>query len=67
MGEEITPAISVYSFGIIMYEIFTRKNPYPNEHPVKLVGKIISGYRPTCGPEFPAEYKEVLILYKIHS
>lgn len=64
-GEEITPAITKYSFGIVLFEIASRKPPYPiNEHPVKLVSKILKGYRPSNpGHDCPAAYIEVILFY----
>lgn len=52
-GDQPTTAISVYSFGIMLYEISTRKIPYEDEHPVKLVSKIMTGHRPTMPADCP--------------
>jgi len=55
-----TPKISVYSFGIIMWEIYTRKAPYANQHPIRLVSKIISGYRPEIPDDCPEAYRDLM-------
>lgn len=55
-----TPKISVYSFGIIMWEIYTRKAPYANQHPIRLVSKIIAGYRPEIPDDCPEAYRDLM-------
>eukprot|EP00026_Physarum_polycephalum_P000670 Phypoly_transcript_00671.p1 GENE.Phypoly_transcript_00671~~Phypoly_transcript_00671.p1 ORF type:complete len:807 (+),score=131.97 Phypoly_transcript_00671:1680-4100(+) len=59
-GEDLTPKITVYSFAIIMWEIYTRAFPYQNEHPIKAVTKIVAGYRPPIPADCPAPYKELM-------
>lgn len=58
-GEKPTQVASVYSFGIILYEIYTHKMPHPNEHPIKLVAKVLDGFRPTFPADCPPEYKQL--------
>ncbi len=60
-GDAMTPRITVYSFAIIMWELYTRKTPYANEHPIKVVSKIVSGYRPTIPPDCPPLYQQVRV------
>lgn len=58
-GEPATIKSALYSFGIIMLEIYTRAVPYSNEHPIRVVNKILYGYRPTLPADCPQAYKLV--------
>ena len=58
-GEPITTRCAVYSFGIILWELFSKKVPYDGEHPLKVVNKILSGFRPPI-PECPAPIHSVI-------
>lgn len=58
-GETITVKSSVYSFGIMLNEIFSRKVPYEGEHPLKVVTKILSGFRPPLA-ECPSQIKMLI-------
>ena len=59
-GEGASPRIAQYSFGIIMWETFTRQVPYSNEHPIRVVSKILGGYRPTIPSDCPPAYSDLL-------
>eukprot|EP00026_Physarum_polycephalum_P007269 Phypoly_transcript_07327.p1 GENE.Phypoly_transcript_07327~~Phypoly_transcript_07327.p1 ORF type:complete len:535 (+),score=88.08 Phypoly_transcript_07327:138-1607(+) len=60
-GEDITPESALYSFGVILWEILTKKIPYENEHPIKVVTKILAGHRPAIPKEkIPAQCTEIL-------
>ncbi len=45
-GGEITPAVDVYSLGILGYEMLTRMSPFPGTLPVEIMKKIIESSAP---------------------
>eukprot|EP00026_Physarum_polycephalum_P016921 Phypoly_transcript_17970.p1 GENE.Phypoly_transcript_17970~~Phypoly_transcript_17970.p1 ORF type:complete len:237 (+),score=52.78 Phypoly_transcript_17970:77-712(+) len=60
-GEEnTTPKIAVYSFGIILWELYTRQVPYLNEHPIRVVTKILTGYRPPIPADCPQKLHQLI-------
>jgi len=60
-GEDITPECALYSFGMILWEILTRKVPYENDHPIKVVTKILAGHRPVIPKEkIPTQCTQIL-------
>lgn len=40
------PAADVYSFGIVMYEVYTSRFPYPNMKPIQLMFHVTEKHRP---------------------
>jgi Protein tyrosine and serine/threonine kinase len=61
------PKIAVYSFGMIMWEIYTRKIPYHEQHPIRVIPKILDGYRPQvpadCPPQYSHPYFSLFVYY----
>jgi len=53
MGKTYTERADVYAFGIILWEILTRLEPYEEKEPMQIVVEVVNeGLRPTL----PAEY-----------
>jgi hypothetical protein len=47
-----------------MWELYTRTFPYHDEHPIKVVTKIVAGYRPMIPTDCPEKYREASIKKK---
>lgn len=59
-GDTPTPMIAVYSFGIMLWELLTRQVPYQGEHPIRLLSKILEGFRPTVPADCPPPYRQLM-------
>jgi len=59
-GSTATIKSGVYSYGIILWEIASRKIPYDGEHPLRVVTKILDGFRPTPPPDCPHAFKTLM-------
>ncbi|RHZ86138.1 hypothetical protein Glove_54g171 [Diversispora epigaea] len=58
---EYTQASDIYSFGMIMYEVFTSYSPYYNiPHDKKLVALICDGHKPEIMCEIPQLLKDLM-------
>lgn len=60
MGERPNEKCAIFSFGIILWELIGRKVPYEGEHPLKVVSKILSGFRPTIPGDCPRGVKALI-------
>eukprot|EP00026_Physarum_polycephalum_P009468 Phypoly_transcript_09593.p1 GENE.Phypoly_transcript_09593~~Phypoly_transcript_09593.p1 ORF type:complete len:371 (+),score=47.50 Phypoly_transcript_09593:197-1309(+) len=60
-GEPLNNNSALYTFGVIMWELITRKIPYQTEHPIKVINKILGGHRPPVPKEgIPQQYKDLM-------
>mmetsp|Transcript_43011 Transcript_43011/g.82056 ORF Transcript_43011/g.82056 Transcript_43011/m.82056 type:complete len:1338 (+) Transcript_43011:58-4071(+) len=60
-----SPETDVFAFGVTMYEIFTRQDPYEGEDVVDVLYRLRSGSEPDLRPSIPeampAEVKELIV------
>lgn len=58
-GEDnISQSVAVYSFGIILWEMLTRKKPYATVHPIRLLNMVAKGHRPEVPSDCPSVSSE---------
>ena len=55
-------ASDVYSFAIVMWEIWSRQVPWSGLHPMKIMRKVVDkGERPPAPAEMPADLREIMV------
>jgi serine/threonine protein kinase len=60
---EYTPSCDIYAFGMIIYEIYSRKIPYEGQHPRKVLRKVCDpriNYRPQVPGTCPKCMAEIM-------
>ena len=60
---EYTPSCDIYAFGMIIYEIYSRKIPYEGQHPRKVLRKVCDpriNYRPQVPDTCPKRMAEIM-------
>ncbi|CAJ1970011.1 unnamed protein product [Cylindrotheca closterium] len=61
--KEYNSSCDIYSFGMIIYEIYSRKIPYEGQHPRKVLRKVCDpriNYRPTVPDTCPKRMAEIM-------
>ncbi|KAG2381441.1 hypothetical protein C9374_006430 [Naegleria lovaniensis] len=48
----LTSAVDIFAFGIVLYEIFTQRNPWKGTQPKTILEKVANGERPELSPQF---------------
>jgi serine/threonine-protein kinase len=54
-GSKLTPAVDVYSFGIMMYELYSCRRPYPGLGKDTIANRWVAEYVCNIGREVPFE------------
>ncbi len=59
-GEKYGEAADIYSFGIIMWEVLTRKQPYAGRNFMGVTLDVLEGRRPQIPSDCPVEFKKLM-------
>jgi len=63
-GEQYDESADVFSFGIVLWEVLSRKPPYQGVEPNVIIGKVISqpNFRPPIPVNTHSKYREYVAL-----
>lgn len=59
-GEAYDERVDVYAFGIIMWEVLTRREPYSGRNFMDVVLEVIAGQRPHIPSDCPESFEEMM-------
>jgi len=59
-GTRYSEKVDVYSFGILLWELYTHKIPFKAMHPLQVAHKVLQGLRPTIPDKCPPELVKLL-------
>jgi serine/threonine protein kinase len=62
-GEKYSESADVYSFGIIMWEVATRKQPYAGRNFMGVSLDVLEGKRPKIPTDLPPAFSKLLKRY----
>jgi serine/threonine protein kinase len=59
-GDKYTESADVYSFGIIMWEVLTRRQPFAGRNFMGVSLDVLEGRRPQVPPDCPPDFKKLM-------
>lgn len=59
-GEKYSERADVYSFGIIMWQVLTRREPYAGRNFMGVSLDVLEGRRPQIPHDVPTEFKKMM-------
>ncbi|EFA86258.1 ankyrin repeat-containing protein [Heterostelium album PN500] len=59
-GEKYSEKVDVFGFGMILYELFTRRVPFHDYEPVQASFKVVSGERPIIPPTVDSRWAKLI-------
>jgi serine/threonine protein kinase/ABC-type phosphate transport system substrate-binding protein len=59
-GEKYSEKADVYSFGVIMWEVLTRKQPYAGRNFMGVSLDVLEGRRPQIPPDTPQDFRKMV-------
>jgi serine/threonine protein kinase len=59
-GEKYSEKADVFSFGVIMWEVLTRKQPYAGRNFMGVSLDVLEGRRPQIPPDTPQDFKKMI-------
>jgi serine/threonine protein kinase len=62
-GEKYSESADVYSFGIIMWEVATRKQPYAGRNFMAVTMDVLEGRRPKIPTDLPHTFMKIIKKY----
>ena len=56
----MTPAVDVYSYGMMMFELVSGQKPYPGKHHSDIIVSVVHGRRPVIPHHCPREFASLI-------
>lgn len=59
-GAQLSPSSDVYSFGLLLWTLFTTRMPFESIEPARLIARVSAGYRDEVSTDFPETIKALM-------
>jgi serine/threonine protein kinase len=60
LGEKYTEKVDVYSYGILLWEMYTHELPFASMPPLHVATQVVQGLRPKIPPNCPAKLSTLM-------